>query len=800
MNKNAELCSVNQHYSRMTTNKKNQKKPQARNGKPLMSELLNDTRRYIEQAEQADVEHLRRFIFNEPERPLVAMGHGGSHPSAAYAALLYGTNCGLGRAVTPYQANSLSDETLKNSKLLLISKSLKNQDAVYIAHRIAAVNPEHCCIVTMNHTEDDNTNIRRMKKSCPNGVINLPFDLPDGFISVNGTFAYFSLLYRAFTGDTNFSNKLSLSPVSTDNYTYRTVDGIQTPPSLSSISQFTVLYGSYGEPVANKLESNMTEAGLASCVISDFRDECHGRFLSLSNFIHSSKHPQTDCALVLLVTPREESVCRNFLDRLPGHLPIVIIRTDIATSLGTIDLLYKMSRFTSDFGELHRGSNPNYPENLGGFSKGAFRDLVNFQDDFNFYGTLRLSTYDIPYADRLLLQTKSASDGIDILGQHFCDIDVPYLMAAFDDSRDALKTQLTILNPEKGYLNNPQRIRRDFLEDRFHVKCRRQLEFEKPDCQWCREWKKYLQGEQADIDILNAAYINWLGSTLRFSRQADGTILVTAVTPSTPDALPNRGIIGGIVGDVLGSKYELEKDKQKVKTLAGKPHLKLSVAMTYTDDTILSLAIAKWLHDDLSHDKQTLIDLFKHFARRYASYSFSKTFKKWAVSDNREPYGACSNGSAMRVAPVAWYARTLDECLSLAKTTAEITHDSEEGIRGAQAIAAAIFLNRNGHPKSDIRTYIEQTFGYNLHRTTDEIRPSYTFETSCEKTVPESIICFLESDTFEDAVIRVISLGGDTDTMANMAGNIAAASMDVPSGLTTFAYEKLPLELREILG
>ena len=154
----------------------------------------------------------------------------------------------------------------------------------------------------------------------------------------------------------------------------------------------------------------------------------------------------------------------------------------------------------------------------------------------------------------------------------------------------------------------------------------------------------------------------------------------------------------------------------------------------------------------------------------------------------------------MRVAPVAWYAQTLDECLSLAKTTAEITHDSEEGICGAQAIAAAIFLNRNGHPKSDIRTYIEQTFGYNLHRTTDEIRPSYTFETSCEKTVPESIICFLESDTFEDAVIRAISLGGDTDTMASMAGNIAAASMDVPSGLTTFAYEKLPLELREILG
>ena len=176
----------------MTAKQTNQLKPKARNGKPLMSQLLNDTRKYIEQAEQADVESLRQFIFTDPERPLIAMGHGGSHPSAAYAALLYGTNCGLGRAVTPYQANSLSDETLKNSKLLLISKSLMNQDAVYIAQRMARTNPEHSCALTMTH--DDNANMKRMLKSCPNGVINHPFDLPDGFISVNGTFAYFSLL------------------------------------------------------------------------------------------------------------------------------------------------------------------------------------------------------------------------------------------------------------------------------------------------------------------------------------------------------------------------------------------------------------------------------------------------------------------------------------------------------------------------------------------------------------------------------------------------------------------------------
>jgi len=350
----------------MTAKQTTQLKPKARNGKPLMSELLTDARKYIELAEQADIEPLRQFLFNEPERPLIAMGHGGSHSSAAYAALLYGTNCGLGRAITPYQANSLSDATQKGAKLLLVSKSVKNQDAVYIAKRMNTVNPSRSYI------------------------FKLPFDVPDGFISIVGTFAYFSLLYKAFTGDAVFSRRLWFSSDPADNFTYRCVDGISTPPDLSTISQFTVLFGSYGEPVAHKMESNMTEAGLAACVISDYRDECHGRFLALSNFIQSKHRPQTDCALVLLVTPREEDVCRNFLKCLPGHQPIVLIRTDIDTPLASIDLLYKMSMFTSTFGEKCRFSNPNDPNNLGGFDKRLFRNNVRFQKDFRQYGSLSL--------------------------------------------------------------------------------------------------------------------------------------------------------------------------------------------------------------------------------------------------------------------------------------------------------------------------------------------------------------------------------------------------------------------------
>lgn len=738
-----------------------------------MSDLLKDTRKYLEQAEQTDVEQLRQFLFNEPERSLIAMGHGGSLSSATYAALLYGTNCGLGRAVTPYLANSLSNETLRNSKLLLISKSLKNQDAVYISKRMNKVNPAHSY------------------------VFNLPFDVPDGFISVGGTFAYFSLLYKAFSGNTDFVNKLALSDKFENNFTYRTIDGTIAPPSLSQITQFTVLYGSYGEPIAHKMESDMTEAGLASCVISDYRDECHGRFMALSNFIKSDRHPQTDCALVVLVTPREEALCRDILGLLPGNLPVVIIRTDIASPLGSIDLLYKMSMFTAHYGEQALRSNPNNPINKGGIAKGALRDEAHFQDDFELYGPLSISSQIPEYTDRF---TSEDSIGIDIAGIHFGSIEAALLMAHFDDSSDAGKAQAKIVAPENGYLNNPKHIENDFLKGRYGATPTRQKELSHGSNQWYAEWLKWLHGELADVDLLNSAYINWLGGVLRFHLEADGHIGAERIERTIPERLPLTGLIGGICGEVLGSKYEQEKDKQKVKKLVGKKEMKVIKSMNYADNTILTMAIAKWLMDDPKHSKESLINLFKHFGNRYRVYTFGKKFQKWAGMDDRAPYGACTNESAMRVAPVAWYAKSLEECLALAKATAEVTHNSEEGIRGAQTVAAAIFLNRTGKSKSDIKSYIEHTFGYDLNCTTDEIRPDYQFETTCDKSVPESIICFLEADSFMDAAIRAISLGGDTDTMACIAGNIAAATMPVPEDIATACYDKLPQELREILN
>jgi len=294
-----------------------------------------------------------------------------------------------------------------------------------------------------------------------------------------------------------------------------------------------------------------------------------------------------------------------------------------------------------------------------------------------------------------------------------------------------------------------------------------------------------------------------LGGYLRFTKASDGHISVERMERSTPEHLPQTGIIGGLCGDVLGSYLEREEDKsvivKEMEKLAKKSKKRVLAPMMYTDDTILSLAIAKWLMDEPGHSKDSLIDLFSQFANRYRTITFGRNFQKWLDSDNRAPYEAVTNGSAMRVAPVAWYAQSLDDCLALAKTTAEVSHNSPEGIRGAQAVAAAIFLNRTGSSKDDIRSYIEQTFGYNLRRTTDEIRPTYGKEYTCEKSVPESIICFLEGTDFMDTVVRAISLGGDTDTMACMAGNIAAATMPVPEDVALDCYNKLPQELREIL-
>ena len=759
--------------------------------KPLMSEMLDDTRRYLEQAERTDVSKLRDFLMTEPERPLIATGQGGSIPPAEYAALLYSSNCSIGKAMSCYDTHSVSDTAMQNAKLLLVSKSGGNIDVKAFKKRAKSVNKKHFHMLSTG---------------------KLGFEFPDGFISIPNVITNFALLYKAFTDDADIISKLALSQKPEENYTYRTVSSPdpESAPALSEIRHYHVCYGSFGKPVAFNIESDMAEAGLVACMPTDYRNICHGRFLSISNFVKSEEHPQNDVALILLVTPREEEICKKLLKFMPPQTPIVVIRTDLTSPLASLDLLYKANRFIADLGEKHLGVNPNNPANYGKIQKEAPIHHVAFKEDFERFGSLCLTT-DIESLPVTCERWKTASanqGGVDILGIQFPNTESPFLLAAFDDSREAKKDQETCI---ESYLGVPDSIKASYINHRFKIGEIRKIDFTKKPAPWVAEWKKWIEAEQArqhglnhsfadiSVDLLNDAYINWLGQTLRFNRESDGRISVTAISPSLPVHLPLKGIIGGICGDVLGSKYEMEKDKAKVKSLTARNFKKVLMSMNYSDDTILSMAVAKWLMTSPKHDKESLIDLFKHFATRYKHNTYGKKFREWVLSDSREPYGAPTNGCAMRVSPVAWYAQSIDECLALAKTTAEVTHNSEEGIRGAQAIAAAVYLSRTGTSKADIKSYIEQTFGYDLNRTTEEIRPDYQFETTCDKSVPESIICFLEGTDFMDTVVRAISLGGDTDTMACMAGNIAAATMPVPEYIAKGCYETLPLELREIL-
>ena len=261
------------------------------------------------------------------------------------------------------------------------------------------------------------------------------------------------------------------------------------------------------------------------------------------------------------------------------------------------------------------------------------------------------------------------------------------------------------------------------------------------------------------------------------------------------DKVPTTGIIGAICGDILGSKYELHSFRTKRYDFKLFPK-----GSHFTDDTVLTLAVARWLMGGERTDK-ALVDSMLELGRFYPDAGYGRGFKTWLKSDVQEPYGAASNGSAMRVSAVGWVCDTLGETLRLARQSAAVSHNSVGGEHGAMSVAAAIFLARTGHSKEEIKSYIEKEFGYDLNRQVDAIRQNYKFEILCEKSVPEAIICWLQSDTYEQTVRNAISLGGDADTQAAIAGAIAAATpgMAVPQDIADTSFSMLTDELKEIV-
>lgn len=252
-----------------------------------------------------------------------------------------------------------------------------------------------------------------------------------------------------------------------------------------------------------------------------------------------------------------------------------------------------------------------------------------------------------------------------------------------------------------------------------------------------------------------------------------------------------KGIIGAICGDIIGSSYEFHPVKTKDFDIFPRKS-------RFTDDTVMTLAVAKWLLLDPYCSENVLINQMQILGSEYPRAGYGSRFSEWLVKDNPKPYKSWGNGSAMRVSPVAWYANTLDECIELSKISARVTHNHREGIKGAQATAVSIYLARDGYSKDEIKEYVEKNYKYDLSITLDEIRPDYSFEVSCMKSVPQAIISFLEACDYEDAIRNAISLGGDADTQAAIAGSIAAAYYDVPQSICKLCISKLDPRLHQI--
>nr|WP_278860373.1 ADP-ribosylglycohydrolase family protein [Catenibacterium mitsuokai] len=255
---------------------------------------------------------------------------------------------------------------------------------------------------------------------------------------------------------------------------------------------------------------------------------------------------------------------------------------------------------------------------------------------------------------------------------------------------------------------------------------------------------------------------------------------------------------GAILGDIIGSPFEFDRgDKTKdFKLFSRRSH--------FTDDSVMTLAVCEALLKvgqdvTVKEIEDAVISSMQSWGRRYPHAGYGGYFRRWLTARHPEPYNSYGNGSAMRVSAVGWLYDSLEKTRTVAKATANVTHNHPEGIKGAEATASAIFMARNGSSKEEIKKYIENEFHYDLHRTLNEIRPGYHMDETCQKTVPEAIIAFLEAKDFEDAIRNAVSLGGDTDTLGAITGSIAEAYYGIPEWLITECRKRINKDMRIVL-
>ena len=262
----------------------------------------------------------------------------------------------------------------------------------------------------------------------------------------------------------------------------------------------------------------------------------------------------------------------------------------------------------------------------------------------------------------------------------------------------------------------------------------------------------------------------------------------------------NYRSIGGIVGDIAGSRHEFNNTKSKEFEL-------LADNCYITDDSVLTIATMKALLDG---------GTAKHFAESYRTLAKSHIFTKdltgrsygtgygagffrWLMTEDGQPYNSFGNGSAMRVSPVAWFYDDLDDVERVAEVSASVSHNHPEGIKGAKSVAGAILLARMGKDKPSIKKYVEQRYGYDLNFTLDEIRDTYEHSEASQNTVPQAIVAFLEGKDFEDVIRNAISIGGDSDTISAIAGSIAEAFYGVPNHIHKRTLQYVPEHLLEVV-
>ena len=255
---------------------------------------------------------------------------------------------------------------------------------------------------------------------------------------------------------------------------------------------------------------------------------------------------------------------------------------------------------------------------------------------------------------------------------------------------------------------------------------------------------------------------------------------------------------GAILGDIIGSPFEFDRgNKSKEFPLFSKKS-------TFTDDTVMTVAVGWAFLDaqpnaDVEWIRRRLISSMQQYGKEFPYAGYGGMFRHWLREKDPKPYGSFGNGSAMRVSSAAWLYNDIETVRSMARLSAEVSHNHPEGIKGAEATACAIFLARTGSTKEEIKAYIEDNFGYDLSRSCDEIRPNYHHVETCQETVPEAITAFLEGKSFEDVICTAVSLGGDCDTLTCIAGSIAEGFYGVPEDLKQECRNRLPEELREVL-